>query len=156
MKVCTWALLRRRQLGTNYVPCLDSALHNAWETSSGPLKRADANGRRRGRPAVGAALRRHGQMGVARAPAATTSPAWERAVAHSHTTLSALAMPSVRDPVLSVLADRPARWDWTWRLELGPPGRVKHGSGRTRAAPQAINEQQWREWLGQAGLRESR
>ena len=64
-----------------------------------------------------------------------------------------VAVCSLRKNVLSGLV-RDVRWEWTWRLENGPPGWRKHDSAQTIEVAQSIIEQQWLAWLEAAGLTE--
>ena len=55
--------------------------------------------------------------------------------------------------VLSAMTGRDARWHWTWHA--GPTkGPEQHGTAETIDEAKGQIEQQWRTWLGAAGLRE--
>jgi hypothetical protein len=56
--------------------------------------------------------------------------------------------------ILTTLVGQPTRWDWTWRVDYGPPDWSKQGSAGSKDEALAAIEKEWHAWLEAAELAE--
>ena len=63
-----------------------------------------------------------------------------------------LVIGHVRKLVLSVVANKEARWGWHFSLTCGPPGLQHHGHADTLEHAKAAFGRNWKAWVEAAGI----